>query len=164
LKALEFIAAQENDLNTILEIYNYYIENSTATFDHNGISLKEFKNRIFINHDKYKTFLVFQHKELAGFCFLTQFRKKPAYDKTAEIGLYLKQQFAGRGLGKGIVKYLESTAKANQIEVVVASVSGENVPSIKLFKKMGYKRCAHYKQIAEKFGRKMDIIDFQKNL
>lgn len=41
---------------------------------------------------------------------------------------------------------------------------GENDSSLSLFKKLGYTECAHYKQVAEKFGRKLDVIDFQKIL
>jgi phosphinothricin acetyltransferase len=100
--------------------------------------------------------------ELAGFCFLTQFRKKAAYVNTGEVGLYLKPQFIGRGLGAEMVGHIEKTAKENQFEMLVASISGENIPSIKLFEKLGYNQCAHYKGIALKFGRKMDLVDFQK--
>jgi len=135
-----------------------------VTFDYERISSEEIKNRIYINHNRYKTFLVYENNELSGFCFFTKFRKKPAYDKTAEIGVYLKPPCTGKSLGKRIVEYLEHTAKGNRIEVMVASISGENTTSMKLFKKMGYEQCAHYKGIADKFGRKMDIIDFQKSL
>ncbi|KUO76368.1 MAG: hypothetical protein APF77_06620 [Clostridia bacterium BRH_c25] len=160
--SIEFIEAKEEDLNIILEIYNYYIVNTTATFDYDKITLEELKNRVFINHKKYKTFLVYAHNELLGFCFLTQFRKKPAYDKTVELGLYLKPQFTGKGSGLEIINYMENIAKGNQFEIMIASVSGENIPSIKLFRKLGYEQCAHYKGIAVKFGRKVDIVDFQK--
>lgn len=148
----------------MLEIYNYYIVNTSVIFDFERITLEEFKNRVFINHNRFKTFLIHFDNEFAGFCFLTQFRKKIAYDKTVELGLYLKPQFTGRGLGIKIVKYLEGVAEENQFEIMIASISGENIQSIKLFKKLAYEQCAHYKGIAMKFGRKLDIIDFQKVL
>lgn len=160
---LQYTEANENDLNRMLDLYNYYIENTTATFDHSAISLEEFLTRIYIRHNKYKTFLIME-KEYYGFCFLTQFRKKIAYDKTAEIGIYLNPQFTGRGFGQEIVRHLETTAKRQQIEVLIASISSENTASLALFRKLGYTECAHYKKIAEKFGRKLDLINFQKIL
>ncbi|HYE80972.1 MAG TPA: GNAT family N-acetyltransferase [Clostridia bacterium] len=160
--SIEFTEAKTEDLSTMRELYNYYIMNTTVTFDLDKITLEEFKNRVFINHDKYKTFLIHANKELLGFCFLTQFKKKPAYDKTAELGLYLKPQFTGKGIGIEIVNYMENIAKINHFEMIIASISGENVPSMKLFRKLGYEQCAHYKGIAVKFGRKMDLVDFQK--
>lgn len=160
--SIEFIEAEEKDLNTLLDIYNYYIENTTAIFDLDKITPEEFRSRVFLENSKYKTFLIYIDNELTGFCFLTQFREKAAYDKTAEVGLYLKTRFTGRGLGTEIVNYMEKAARENQFEVLIASVSGENIPSVKLFRKLGYDQCAHYRGIAIKFGRKVDIIDFQK--
>jgi L-amino acid N-acyltransferase YncA len=160
----EFSEIKETDLDTILDIYNYYLVNTTATFDFNKITRDELKERISFTHGRYKTFLIYENSAIAGFCFITQYRAKPAYDKTAEIGIYLKQQFTGKGLGKDIISHLENIAKENQIEVLIASISGENTASIKLFRKSGYAQCAHYKGIAVKFGRSMDIIDFQKAL
>lgn len=161
---LEFVEAEEKDLDIALEIYNYYIRNTTATFYYDELTMEEFKKLVFIKHTKYKTFLIFENSEIAGFFFLTQYRNKPAYDRTAELGAYLQQGFTGRGLGKMIVECLEDIAKQNEIAVIIASISGENINSIQLFKKMGYDQCAHYKEIAFKFGRKMDVIDFQKVL
>lgn len=159
-----FVLAKSEDVVDLLNIYNYYITNTTATFDFNEIKIGEFKQRIFIDHSRYKTFLIHQNEEFAGFCFLTQYRNKPAYDETAEIGIYLKKEFTGKGIGKEAVGYLENVAIKNSFSVIVASMSGENISSVNLFKSMGYNQCAIYRKIATKFGRKMDIIDFQKIL
>jgi L-amino acid N-acyltransferase YncA len=58
----------------------------------------------------------------------------------------------------------EKAAISTQIKVIVASISGENTASIKLFQSMGYNESAHYKQISEKFGRLLDIIEYEKIL
>jgi L-amino acid N-acyltransferase YncA len=112
------------------------------------------------------TFLVYDKvdKNIIGFCFLTQFRKKPAYDRSAEIGIYLKPEKTGQKLGHNIIKFLEEYAKENQIEVIIASISSENVSSMKLFNRMGYERCAHYKRIAVKFNRRLDLVHYEKIL
>ena len=46
----------------------------------------------------------------------------------------------------------------------MASIFGENVASIRLFEKLGYKKYAHYREVGEKFGRFLDIVDYQKIL
>jgi L-amino acid N-acyltransferase YncA len=161
-----FKEANLNDLNFVLDLYNYYILNTTATFDYEKIALEELQARLSYTNKKYKTFLICDQvdKNIIGFCFLTQFRKKPAYDKSAEIGIYLKPEKTGHKLGHTIITFLEEYAKENQIEVIIASVSGENVNSIKLFNRMGYERCAHYKKIAVKFNRRLDLIHYEKIL
>jgi phosphinothricin acetyltransferase len=67
-------------------------------------------------------------------------------------------------LGGSIVAFLEKTAVSRQIGVILASISGENTASIRLFEKMGYEKCAHYKEVGEKFGRLLDVVDYQKIL
>jgi len=161
---ITFVKAKEADLETILSIYNYYIETSTATFDIGPISTNEMSQRLFVNHQKYQTYLIKSNGDTIGFCFLTQFRKKKAYDRTAEIGLYIKPEFTRKGFGKEAILFLEKVAIYRQIKVIVASISGENLASIKLVQKMGYTQCAHYREIGEKFGRLLDVIDFQKSL
>jgi [ribosomal protein S5]-alanine N-acetyltransferase len=161
---LAFQQAGESDLDTILDIYNFYIITSTAGFDLSQISKEEFCQRIFINHEKYGVFLIRCGAELAGFCYINQFKRKKAYDRTAETGLYLKPEFTGKGIGKKAVAFLEKTALSRQINVLVTSISGENTASIKLMQKLGYEKCAHYKQVGEKFGRLLDVVDYQKIL
>jgi len=161
-----FREANLNDLNFVLDLYNYYILNTTVTFDDEKITMEELQARLSYNHKKYKTFLVYDTVDtnIIGFCFLTQFRKKPAYDQSAEMGIYLNPEKTGQKLGHQLVKFLEEYAKENQIEVMIASISGENVKSLKLFDRMGYERCAHFKKIAVKFNRRLDLIQYEKIL
>jgi phosphinothricin acetyltransferase len=164
IEMLQYVEANEKDLDSMLELYNQYIENTSVLFDDSRISLQEFSTRVYIKHNTYKTFLIREDNEFRGFCFLTQFRKKRAYEKTAEVGIYLRPEFTRKGLGQEIVSYLEAVARKQQIEVMIASISSENVASLSLFRKLGYEQCAHYKRVAEKFGRKLDLVDFQKIL
>jgi len=161
---LSFQPVAENDLAAMLELYNFYISTTTTTFDYGKITPEEFRQRIFIGHEKYRTYIIRLDKETAGFCFLTQYRKKAAYDRTAEIGLYLKPEFTGKGIGDTAIDFLEKIAVSKGIRVIIASISGENTASLKLFQKKGYENCAHYKQVAEKFGRFVDVIDYEKIL
>ena len=161
-----FREANPDDLRFALDLYNYYLSHTTATFDYEKITLEELQERLSYNIKKYKTFLVCDEtgKDILGFCFLTRFRKKPAYDKTAEIGLYLKPEKTGKKIGHIIVQFLEEYARENEIEVIIATISDENLNSLKLFEKMGYERCAHFKKVATKFGRSLDLIQYEKIL
>lgn len=161
---LSFIDAKESDLNLILELYNYYILNSTANYYRSSISVDVLKSHIFIDHDRYKTYLINNRDDFVGFCYITQFKKKDAYYRTAEIGIYLKPDCTGKKYGEQIIRHLESVARADQFKVLIASISNENIASNKLVQRMGYIKCAHYKEVAEKFNRILDVIDYQKNI
>ena len=161
-----FKEAARDELSFMLDLYNYYILNSTATVDYEEITMEELQARLSYDTKPYKTFLICDttdHNRI-GFCFLKQFRKKPAYDRTAEVGIYLKPGSTGKKIGQLTIQFLEEYARENQIEVIIAMISGENIGSLKLFEKIGYERCAHYKEIAVKFNRRLDLLGYEKIL
>ncbi|MFB3894690.1 MAG: N-acetyltransferase family protein [bacterium] len=155
---------QEKDLSVVLDIYNYYILTSTATFHLEPIPMDKLRGFIYLNHFKYKAYLIYYRNELAGFCFLTQYKNLVAYDRTVEIGIYLKPEYTHQGLGKQAIPFLEQVAKKNGFKIIIASISGENEPSLKLFRNLGYQECGYFKRVGEKFGRVIDVVYFQKSL
>lgn len=164
MEEVEFKLVEETDLEPVRQIYNEYIRTSTATFRLEPVSAETLKSFIFVNHPRYGAFLIRVRGEVAGFCFLTQFRNQEAYDRTAEIGCYLRPGFTRRGLGTRAVHHLETFAAARGIKTLIASVSGENAASLGQFRKIGYNECGNFRRVGEKFGRVLDVVYFQRLL
>ena len=164
MKETTFIEMQEDDLPAVLDIYNHYIATTTVTFDPEPIPMETFRTRILLNHDLYKAYVVHHTGEIAGFCFLCQFNKHESYDRTAEMGVYIKPEYTRQGVGSRAVGYLEQIAAAKGLRVLIASISGENEASIVLFRKLGWEECAHFRRVGEKWGRAIDVVFFQKSL
>jgi L-amino acid N-acyltransferase YncA len=160
--SLKLIDLQEQDFSLIKEIYDYYILKSTATFHTEPISVKELKSQILVGHPKYKSFLIEFDGDTCGYCYISQYKKRQAYDRTAEITIYLKPAYSEKGIGKATLNMLESIAKKNGIRVLLGVISEENKVSIRLFEKCGYEKCAHYRKVGEKFGRLLDVVAYQK--
>lgn len=161
---ITFRNVEERDLPVIRDIYNHYLRTTTATFRVEEMTTEKLKDFIFLQHPKYGAFLVYSRSELAGFCFLTRFKNAEGYDRTAEIGIYLKPEFTGRGLGATVVKHLEAVARQKGIKMLMASICGENTASLKLFRKLAYDECGDFKRVGEKFGRTLDVVFFQRSL
>jgi L-amino acid N-acyltransferase YncA len=159
---LKLIDLREEDFILVKEIYDYYILNSTATFHTDPISIEELKSVIPVAHPKYKSFLIEYNGKICGYCFISQYKKRQAYDRTAEITIYLKPEFTGMGIGKETLNILESIAKQQGISVLIGIISYENQKSMTLFEKCGYEKCAHYKQVGQKFNRILDVVAYQK--
>jgi L-amino acid N-acyltransferase YncA len=164
MEEISFKSVDEADLPAILDIYNHYIRTTTATFRLQPIPMETLRTFILIDHHRYKDFVMLRRGEVAGFCFLSQYKDLQAYDRTAYVGVYLKPGFTGRGLGTETVRYLEKAASAGGIKTVIASISGENIASIRLFRKLGYEECGHLKRVGEKFGRVIDVVLYQRML
>jgi phosphinothricin acetyltransferase len=161
---VRFIDLIDSHLDIVKNIYDYYIENSTATYYTEKISSQELKEFIPVGNPKYQSFLIMNDFECCGFGYLSQYKKRQAYDRTAEVSVYLKPEFTGKGIGTEVLRHLETIAKKNGISVLLAIISGDNDGSIRLFEKNKYEKCAHYKQIGEKFNKILDVVSYQKIL
>ncbi len=161
---VKFVEITENYLPKVREIYNYYIQNSTATFHIQPLTLGEMRQLVFYNDPRFKTFVIFDHDQLCGYCILARYREREAYSITAGATLYLKPGFTGKGIGSEALRFLEKLARQKGFHSLIGGICGENTASIKLFEKNGYTKCAHYKEVGKKFGRLLDVVHFQKLL
>jgi phosphinothricin acetyltransferase len=161
---IEFVEMKEEHLPIVLEIYDYYVQNSSATFHTGSVSLNDLKEFIHLNHPRYKSFLILNDGQIAGYAYLTQFKKREAYDRTAEITVYLKPESAGIGIGMKALLFLESQAAAANIKVLIATISGSNQHSLHVFEKLGYFCCGHFREVGEKFGEILDVFSYEKIL
>lgn len=161
---IKFKPIEEQDLPAIKEIYDWYIENSTATFHTQPIGIDELKEFLYLDHPWYNAYLIYYERELAGYCFITNYKKRQAYDRTAEVTIYLKEEYCNKGIGKVALSYLEQRAKENGLKNLMGIISGDNDGSIALFEKCGYTKCAHFKNVGEKFGKVLDVVAYQKEI
>jgi len=164
IKVMEitFEELTEEKLQIVKEIYEYYIENSTATFHTGSITLSEIREFIPLGHPVYKSYLMHSDRVICGYCYLSPYKKRQAYDRTAEITVYLKKEFTGRGIGRLALQQLEKDARLTFIKVLMGIITADNIRSIHLFMGEGYEKCAHFKEVGEKFGRILEVVAFQK--
>jgi len=159
-----FEAIKEQDLPEVKKIYDWFIENSTATFHTEPIRIDQLKEFIYIDHPLYNSYMIYLNKEIAGYCYLTNYKKRQAYDRTAEVTIYLKPEFWGKGIGRISLDHLEKKARENGLKNLIGIISGDNVGSITLFEKSGFTKCAHFKNVGEKFNKLLDVVAFQKEI
>jgi phosphinothricin acetyltransferase len=161
---ITFESLKESDLPEVKKIYDWFISHSTATFHTEPIQVDELKEFLYVDHPLYKSYLIYADKEIAGYCFLTNYKKRQAYDRTAELTIYLKPEFFGKGIGKIAVAHLEKVASEKGLKNLLAIITGDNDGSIALFKSCGYVQCADFKNVGEKFNKVLDVVAFQKQL
>lgn len=161
---LQWKEIRRQDMELIRSIYKYYVDHSTATFHTGDITVDELSEIISLGHPKYKSYLIECAGELAGYCYFGQHKKRQAYDRTAELTIYLKPGFTGKGIGRRSVQRLEDEAQGKGIAVMLAVISGDNTSSIGLFERCGYAKCAHFSEVGEKFDKILDVVAYQKVL
>ena len=94
---IEFKPIEEQDLPAIKEIYDWYIENSTATFHTEPIGIDQLKEFLYLDHPLYNSYLIYGIVGAGSYCFITNYKKRQAYDRApAEALTYLKDEYATR--------------------------------------------------------------------
>lgn len=156
---------KDEHLEQVLDIYNYYVLYTNATFHSHEMSQDEMRELVFNNNPKYKTFVIIcEDNNITGYVSLKQHKTREAYDDTAEISVYINKDSVGKGLGGLSVKYIEDYAKSKGLHVLIASICGQNETSIKLFSGNGFLKCAHYREVGRKFDKILDVVAYQKIL
>jgi phosphinothricin acetyltransferase len=161
-----FEECKEEYLSQILEIYNYYVLNSTATFHIKPLTISEMGELVFFDNPIFKTFVIWDDKktEICGYVILNRYSKREAYNTTAEVSVYLRHDFTSRGLGKVAADFIENYAKENGFHALLGIICTENEKSINLVEKRNYQKCGYLKETGKKFGKYLDVAIYQKLL
>lgn len=145
-------------------IYNYYVLNTTVTFHAKKLDMEGMRSILFNEDPRFPSYAILNGNELCGYCILACYKKREAYDSTAEVTIYLKNGMERRGIGTFALKQMEGIAVQKGFHTLLAVICAENSGSIGLFTRLGYEKCAHYKEVGLKFGRLLDVVCFQKIL
>lgn len=145
------------DAQAVLDIYNYYVLNTTVTFDIDPISLETFKTKIEHIQANYP-FLVFEEDgHILGYAYGSRFRPKPAYDYVVESTVYVKHGHHGKKIGTLLYAELLNKLKQMDLHTVVGVLTVPNDASIKLHERFGFKQVAKLDEVGFKFGQWQNI-------
>jgi L-amino acid N-acyltransferase YncA len=84
------------------------------------------------------------------------------FNKTGVLSYFLYADYTGMGLGTRLLNELLSVGQKMGITNFLAHISSRNTQSINFHKKHGFEEVGRFKNIAVKFGEKIDIIWMQK--
>jgi phosphinothricin acetyltransferase len=161
---IRFVRIRDRDLPIAQQIYDYYSLHTTATFRNDPVSPEEFRKSVDTTSSVYPSFLIKKDTIVMGYCGIHRYHYLKAYDRSAKVTLYLKQEFTGKGIGKSALGYLEAHAQRSGIRVLIGVITGENIPSRKLFESREYVQCGHIRNVGELSGRLLDVVIYQKEL
>lgn len=159
---LKFVPTQESHVDKILDIYNYYIANSTATFSIEPLSREEMKSILFSGLLRFPSYAMVVDEKIVGYVLMNRYKPREAYDKTAEVTVYLHPDEVGKGYGNQAMSFIEGVAVEYQFHALLGVICAENTESVSLFKKHGYFQCAHFREVGEKFNRVLDVLIYEK--
>lgn len=159
--------ATEQDLPDLREIYNYYVANSTVTFDEDPQTLKELRSKFRHNEKLGYPWLVAVSPsgQILGYANASPWKQKAAYRFTVENSIYLGAAATGKGLGTALMAEFLTRAKAAGIKEVIAVIADKGADaSIAMHTRFGFKEIGHMGKVGFKFGRWLGTVLMQKSL
>ena len=144
-----------SDGSKVLAIFGEGIEGGNATFDRDVPSLeawdsKFFKCCRFVAED--------QNNNVAGWAAIQPVSKRDCFTGVAEVSIYISNAAQGQGLGLDLLRRLVEESEAHGYWTLQAGIFPENVASIKIHEKLGFRTVGIRQRLAQMKGVWRDVL------
>lgn len=154
--------ATQTDLSVINEIYNYYVLNSTATYQTEP-STEDERLAWFKGHDAAHPIIVAvdESQQIVGWGSLSPFHARAAYRYTVEDSVYIHHDYHRRGIGRALLAELIAQARVLKHHSILGVISADQIPSVALHSALGFVHVGTTREVGHKFGRWLDVAYMQ---
>ena len=150
--------AEVQDCPAILDIYSYYIEQTAITLFSRIPSVEDFA-RTMMNIRQYYPYLVCcVNGTVVGFAHAFYTNPHEAYCWNAELNVYIKSEYHGRGIATALYTALFQILKAQGYCSLYAAITLPSEASIALHKHFGFKEMYIQEAIGYKLGEWRDVL------
>ena len=155
--------AASADLAAIVDIQNYYITHSHATFETEPVSLAD-KAGWFMGYGdgRYQMLVAEDAGRILGCAYSSRYRPRPAFDTTVETSIYLDPGRRQHGIGTALYARLFELLAEQNVHLAVAGIALPNPASIALHQKFGFEEVGTFREYASKNGKWMSSTWYQR--
>jgi L-amino acid N-acyltransferase YncA len=145
------------DAEALSDIYKYYVDNSSYTFEYVAPSAGEFAGRIKEITEEFPFFVCEDNGEVLGYAYAHRFKERKAYQWICETSIYVKNGCTQKGAGRSLYEKLLPALKKQGFVKAVAVLGCPNESSEIFHKKMGFSLASTLPDIGFKHGSWHDI-------
>jgi phosphinothricin acetyltransferase len=159
--------AEQDDLPTLVEIYNHYVRTTHITFDTCPFRIDERRPWFasFSRSGPHRLFVSEVSNQVVGYASSSQFRAKPAYDTSVETTVYLDPDFVGRGIGERLYgALLDALQSEKSVHRAYGGIALPNERSIAIHKRFGFVLVGTFREIGFKFQKYWDVRWYEKDI
>lgn len=138
----------DSDWKAVSIIYAEGISTGMATFE-TEIPSWNVWNEKYIEHCRIVAEL---NQVIVGFAVLSEVSKREVYKGVAEVSVYVSEQHRGKHIGEALLKQLINESEKNGFWTLQASIFSNNIGSISLHEKCGFRVVG----VREKIGKLHD--------
>lgn len=147
----------ETDAYAIAAIYNWYIENTTVTFEVAPVSVAAMRQRIAAAGDSDSWLVLERAGQILGYAYAMPWKTRAAYGRTKETSVYVQHEHNGQGIGRALMTALVDKVRGKPIHVLIAGITLPNPASIALHVRLGFVPIGEFAQVGFKFDRYIDV-------
>ncbi|MDG3088460.1 GNAT family N-acetyltransferase [Vibrio hannami] len=149
---------RDSDLGAITEIYNHFIQESTATFEEQPLVTNDLSQRVQETLASGFPWIVLEVEgDVIGYAYAKPWHTRSAYRFTAESTIYMASNTGGKGYGRKLYQELMSLLEAKGIKNVMGVITQPNPASVHLHESIGFRKAGEFKNIGFKFGRQLSV-------
>jgi phosphinothricin acetyltransferase len=145
------------DAASVCGIYNYYIENTVATFEEEPLPAAAMESRINAVTAKYPWLIYEEAGEVLGYAYIHPWHERSAYRFTVEDSIYLKHGKTGRGIGTALLARLLEEVHRPGVHALMSAITVPNEASTGLHEKFGFRQVGCFTEVGYKLGRRLDV-------
>jgi L-amino acid N-acyltransferase YncA len=149
---------KEEHKNQILEIYKSGIETKNATFNTTVPTWEEWDN----GHLLHSRFVIECNGKIAGWIALSPVSSRCNYSGVAEVSVYIHPDFGGLGFASKLMEKAIEESENNGIWTLQSSVFPENLASVKLHERFGFRKVGFREKISKMDGIWRDTILYER--
>jgi L-amino acid N-acyltransferase YncA len=105
---------QIKDVDAITDIYNYYVLNTSISFETESVTKDEMKRRISEISSKFPYLVYEENGNLIGYCYVHLWKTRAAYSHTVETTIYISNEFQHKGIGRQLMATLIEECKKKE--------------------------------------------------
>jgi L-amino acid N-acyltransferase YncA len=144
----------DDDWPEVRKIYADGIATGHATFEIEVPSWEQWNT----NHHQFARLVMTAGDVIKGWAALSPVSARQAYRGVAEVSVYVGPTARGHGLGRQLLLELIRVAEHNGVWTLQASIFPENVPSIELHNRCGFREVGRRERIAQLNGVWRDTV------
>jgi L-amino acid N-acyltransferase YncA len=151
--------AVEDDLPAIVEIYNVTVPTRMVTAELEPTTV-EARQAWFREHSSqhYPLWVAESKGRVVGWLDFKRFLPRCAYCGTAEISVYVDEEFRRGGVGQRLLEQAIARAPSLGLTALVGLIFGHNEPSLRLFQRLGFEQWGFLPRVAQLDGVGRDLV------
>ena len=147
-----------NDWEQVREIYLEGIRSGNSTFETEAPSWEKWNE----NHLEIARLVMRDGETVIGWAALSPVSKRDVYRGVAEVTVYVTESARGKGHGRTLLGALIAESEKNGIWTLQASIFPENIASVELHLRCGFREVGKRERIAMLGGIWRDTILFER--